>query len=210
MHMGTSYVAALVLLVLASPSSAQDAAGGLWGFPTNPVKGGWARYVVDTETGPRTMVIRCRGPGKDARGRAGQRYELELELPDTARMSLRLLLKGKTASPENVLRMEVVGPDGKVRPVEDDAEDGGEEDAQPVPAALAAARVQVGAAAVEVAQWRFPDGTRLGWSAKVPGLGLVYVVGESRMALVAMGVGGDPWKGAGLTAFWPEGMPPSP
>ncbi|MEN9799188.1 MAG: hypothetical protein RL653_2884 [Pseudomonadota bacterium] len=205
--MKPSYVLA-VLLVSAS-ALAQDAGGGLWGFPTNPVKGGWARYVLDSQAGPRTLVVRCKGASRDPRGRAGQRYDLEFELPDAVRVTLRLWLTGKTASPENVLHMDVVGPDGKVKAMEEDREEAQEKGPQPVPRALGPVRVPVGNASVDAQQWAFPDGTRVGWSGKVPGLGLVYVVGESRLALVATGVGGDPWKGAEQTAFWPEGFPPS-
>lgn len=207
MRMKPSYV--LALLLVSGSALAQDAGTGLWGFPTNPVKGGWARYVVDTELGPRTMVVRCKGASKDPKGRAGQRYDMELELPDAVRVTVRLWLTGKTASPENVLHMDVVGPDGKVKAMEDDPDEAPEKGTQPVPRALGSARVPVGGVPVDTQQWAFPDGTRVGWSVKVPGLGLVYVLGESRLALVATGVGGDPWKGAERTAFWPEGLPTS-
>jgi len=208
--MSASYVAFLgCLLSLAPPVHAQEGVGGTFGLPMNIQPGGWARYVLDGEAGPRTLVIRCAGPGKH-QGKAGQWLAMEVELPDALKLTLRMLVAGKVASPENVLTYEVKDPDGKVIPVDED-KDGGKDGqgTPPPPKPLPDAVMQLGGKPLPYKQYLFPEGVRVGWSPKVPGLGFVYVTGGTRYALVATGVGGDPWKGAERTAFWPENVPPA-
>ena len=204
--MPASYVALLLCLLLSAPrAEAQGAVGATFGLPMNIQPGAWARYVLDGEAGPRTLVIRCAGPGSH-KGKAGQWLALEVELPDALKVTLRMLVAGKVASPQSLLAFEVKDPDGKVVPVEEDGEAQEAPPAEPRP--LPDAVLQLAGKPLPYKQYLFPEGVRVGWSPKVPGLGFVYVTGETRYALVAVGTGGDPWKGAARTAFWPENVPP--
>jgi hypothetical protein len=195
------------LLALASPARASQpvdlSAGPGIGLPLVPTPGGWARYLANASDGPAQFVIKVAGPGR-AGGEKGTWIAVETEVPDLGRVTLELLVVGKTFEPANVrrARLKIPGQD----PMDaDEAPDASEP--VPKPKARGKFSLQLAGRVIELTEYVLADGVVAGWSKAVPGVGLTHVRGPEPVLLVAFGAGGDPWEGAGRTAKWPASSP---
>src|SRR5687767_9948981 len=90
-----------ILLLAAGSASAQGAAAN--GLPIVPVKGGWARYIAESSSGPVQVVMRVGGTEKH-KGRTGRWIHVEFEIPGSGFATIGMLIAGDLAIPENVLK----------------------------------------------------------------------------------------------------------
>lgn len=172
------------------------------GFPVVVVPGGWARYQVDSRSGPQLLVVRV---GKaDADGREPGRWlSFEYESPGMGRVELQMLVVGKTLSAPNVRRVRVAIA-GKQQPES-------KPQTRAVPKAvekklMRKSRQTIANRKLVVEEYEIGGGEGVGWSPEVPGTGLVYVEGIGEMHLVAFGVGADPW----VSGIEPAAQPSAP
>jgi hypothetical protein len=175
-------------------------AQGLVGLPLVTQKDGWARYVAESSEGPTEVVFKVGEPGSH-KGRKGRWVILEVDAPGVGRISMHFLVAGGKFSPENLVVVRAYVP-GQA-PQESGPPAGPL--SQPPTKPLGTHTETIAGRKLEVTEYAVGEETRVGWSPSVPPLGLAYVTGPQPMRLVAFGVGGDPWKGAGPgQPHWPE------
>jgi hypothetical protein len=195
-----SRVWGLVVALWFSTVPAAFAQGGLFGLPLVTQKDGWARYVTESSEGPTEVVFKAGAPGSH-KGKKGQWVILEVDAPGVGRIAMHFLVAGQKFSPENLLVVRAYVPGQE--PQESGAPAG------PVtlpPVKLLGKHTEtIAGRKLEVTEYALGDEARVGWSPSVAPLGVTYVTGARPMRLVAFGVGGDPWKGAGQAQpHWPE------
>lgn len=177
----------------AAPSGADAPAIAPRGFPVVATPGGWARYQVDGNDGPKSMVVRV-GKAEADRGEAGRWIVFELEVTGIGRVEVHLLVVGKVFSAQSVRRARVL--------VAGEAQPEAKWEVPPADGVFERRLVRkgprkIGNRSLTVEEYEISGGEGVGWSPDVPGVGLVYVQGIEEMQLVAFGVGGDPWFGEG-------------
>lgn len=185
---------ALALGLAPLSAAAQQMAPGL---PLVLTKDGWARYRMDDNEGPLTVVIRV-GARDRRRGRQGTWIKVEVGVPEAGRMAVEYLVAGAVLDPQRVLavRATVPGQPPKEEPPSEDDEPV----PFPPPKALGKKQAQLGKRTLQVTTYELGTGLVVDWSARVPGFGFVRVLGESPMILEDFGVGGDPWRGIPVDA----------
>ncbi len=169
-----------------------SAQSGMFGLPMVAQKNGWARYTAQSSEGPTEIVFKVGSPGTH-KGKKGQWFILEVEVPAVGLMAIHFLVAGDKMTPENLLLVRSLVP-GQPPQEQEITEKPG---ALPPARALRKHAETVAGRELEVTEYLVGGQLHARWSASVPGLGLVSIDGEEPLKLVAFGVGGDPWKGSG-------------
>ncbi|MET0402721.1 MAG: hypothetical protein ABW123_09970 [Cystobacter sp.] len=188
--------------VVMPTASAQD---GMLGLPLVVQKSGWARYATQSSEGPTEVVFKV-GPSGTHKGKKGQWLLMEVDAPGVGRITLHFLVAGGRFTPDNLLLVRTEVPGEKTQESEPPKDDAAQ--ALPPLKRLRKHVVKVAGRELEVTEYALGEALTAGWSPSVPGLGLTSISGDNPMRLVAFGVGGDPWKGAGPgLPLWPEPAP---
>jgi hypothetical protein len=188
------------VLVLWFAAGSAAWAQGLVGLPLVTQKDGWARYTTESSDGPTELVFKVGVPGSH-QGKKGQWFILEVDGPGVGRIAVHFLVAGGTFSPENMLVVRTYVPGQQPQERDVPADPG----SSPPLEVRGKRKETVAGRTLVVTEYSIGGEITAGWSPSVPGLGLTYLTGPRPMRLVAFGVGGDPWKGAGPgLPLWPE------
>ncbi len=161
----------------------------------NPVRGGWARYLADSEVGPQVMVVRV-GDSAIIDGNAGRWLRTELEIPEAGRLAMETFVVGPILETRAVRNVRFDGPWPEIKKLRSKVDLPAKIPDLPRAVLTRKSKQEIGGRTIVVEEYELEDRSYVAWSPDVPGTGVVRLAGAQQMMLVAFGVGGDPWAGA--------------